>query len=174
MVGQNGFQRNGQARRPRLLQQTAEAWPSLDLYGRFEQSVALVLTIVVSGVIVVAVLHLVLTEVRDLFFRPLGTVEHASFQTIFGMIMTVLIAMEFNHTIVSIFQRKGSIVQLRTVILIALLAMVRKFIIIDATSLDPLTVIAVAIAVLVLGTVYWMVREQDRRRALDRAESNGA
>lgn len=81
----------------------------------------------------------------------------------------MLIALEFNHTILSILRRKESIVQLRTVILIALLAMARKFIIIDFTALEPLTVIALAIAVLAVGLVYWLVREQDRRQADDEA-----
>jgi uncharacterized membrane protein (DUF373 family) len=148
-----------------LFQETAEAWPSLGIYQRFEQAVALVLTLLISGVIVVATAHLVLVEVRDYLLNPFVPVDAASFQSIFGMIMTVLIALEFNHAIMSILHRKESIVQLRTVILIALLAMARKFIIIDFTGLEPLAVLALAFAVLALGLVYWLVREQDRREA---------
>ena len=51
--------------RLRLFQETADAWPSLGIYERFEQAVALVLTFLISGVIVVATAHLVLAEVRD-------------------------------------------------------------------------------------------------------------
>jgi uncharacterized membrane protein (DUF373 family) len=148
-----------------LFQETAEAWPSLGIYQRFEQAVALVLTLLISGVIVVATAHLVLVEVRDYLLNPFVPVDAASFQSIFGMIMTVLIALEFNHAIMSILHRKESIVQLKTVILIALLAMARKFIIIDFTGLEPLAVLALAFAVLALGLVYWLVREQDRREA---------
>ena len=148
-----------------LFQETAEAWPSLGIYQRFEQAVALVLTLLISGVIVVATAHLVLVEVRDYLLNPFVPVDAASFQSIFGMIMTVLIALEFNHAIMSILHRKESIVQLKTVILIALLAMARKFIIIDFAGLEPLAVLALAFAVLALGLVYWLVREQDRREA---------
>jgi uncharacterized membrane protein (DUF373 family) len=95
-----------------LFQETAEAWPSLGIYQRFEQAVALVLTLLISGVIVVATAHLVLVEVRDYLLNPLAPVDAASFQSIFGMIMTVLIALEFNHAIMSILHRKESIVQL--------------------------------------------------------------
>src|ERR1700704_3156699 len=128
------------ARRFRLFEETTEAWPNLGIYQRFEQAVALVLTLLISGVIVVATAHLVLVEVRDYLLNPFAPVDAASFQFIFGMIMTVLIALEFNHAIMSILHRKESIVQLRTVILIALLAMARKFIIIDFTGLEPLLV----------------------------------
>jgi uncharacterized membrane protein (DUF373 family) len=157
-----------------LLRETAEAWPSLGIYQRFEQAVALVLTFLISGVIVVAIAQLVLVEAQDLFLNPLAPVDVTIFQSIFGMIMTVLIALEFNHTIMSILHRKDSIVQLRTVILIALLAMARKFIIIDFTGLEPLAVFGLASAVLALGLVYWLVRDEDRREAEHEANSTAA
>jgi uncharacterized membrane protein (DUF373 family) len=91
--------------------------------------------------------------------------EQGVFQAIFGMVMTVLIALEFNHSVVSVLERKNNIVQVRTVVLVALLALVRKFIIIDATKVEPVTIIGLAAAVLALGTVYWLVRENERRGA---------
>lgn len=157
-----------------LFQETADAWPSLGIYQRFEQAVALVLTFLISGVIVVATAHLVLAEVRDYLLNPFAPVDAASFQSIFGMIMTVLIALEFNHAIMSILHRKESIVQLRTVILIALLAMARKFIIIDFIGLEPLAVLGLACAVLALGLVYWLVRDQDRREVANEKNSTAA
>ena len=135
---------------------------------------ALVLTFLISGVIVVATAHLVLAEVRDYLLNPFAPVDAASFQSIFGMIMTVLIALEFNHAIMSILHRKESIVQLRTVILIALLAMARKFIIIDFIGLEPLAVLGLACAVLALGLVYWLVRDQDRREVANEKNSTAA
>jgi uncharacterized membrane protein (DUF373 family) len=102
-----------------------------------------------------------------LVLNLIDPVEHAAFQAIFGMILTVLIAMEFNHSILAILRRKHSIVQLRTVINIALLAMARKFVIIDVANVEPLIVIGLAFAVLALGCVYWLVREQDRRESED-------
>ena len=79
------------ARRFRLFEETTEAWPNLGIYQRFEQAVALVLTLLISGVIVAATAHLVLVEVRDYLLNPLAPMDAASFQSIFGMIMTVLI-----------------------------------------------------------------------------------
>jgi uncharacterized membrane protein (DUF373 family) len=87
------------------------------------------------------------------------------FQTVFGMIMTVLIALEFKHSMLGVLERRHSVIQVRTVVLIALLALVRKFIIIDATKTEPLTLIGLSLAVLALGGVYWLVREQDDRKA---------
>jgi uncharacterized membrane protein (DUF373 family) len=146
-----------------IFQKTTGTWPSLDLYGRFEQAVALVLILLISGVIVAAVGHLIFEVVRDVFFDLLAPIDGVIFQEIFAMVMTVLIALEFNHTILSILQRKASVVQLRTVILIAILAMARKFIILDIKAAEPLVVIGLAIAALALGCVYWLVGSRDGR-----------
>ncbi len=150
------------AGRFRWLPETADHWRNLSLYARFEQAVALVLTLLVSGVILVALVDLVVAIARNLLLPGVSVFDHAVFQGVFGMIMTVLIAMEFNHTILSILHRKRSIVQLRTVILIALLALARKFIIIDLSDATPTTIMALGFAVLCLGTVYWLIRQQDQ------------
>ena len=92
--------RTGQEkRRLRLFRETAEAWPGLGLYERFEQAVALALTFLVSCVILVAIAHLVSAVGVNLFFNLLVPLDHAVFQDIFGKILTALIALELNHTI---------------------------------------------------------------------------
>ena len=60
-------------------------------------------------------------------------------------------------------ERQRGVVQVRTVILIALLAIVRKLMIIDLSSADALQLLALAAAIVALGSVYWLVRDQDRR-----------
>jgi hypothetical protein len=52
-------------------------------------------------------------------------------------------------------------------VLIALLALVRKFSI-NATKTEPMTLIGQALAALAPGGIYWLVREQDHRKACDR------
>ena len=87
------------------------------------------------------------------------------FQAIFGMIVTVLIALEFNHTLLGVLERRQSIVQVRTVVLIALLAIARKFLILDLKEAEHTTLLGLAGAALALGGVYWLVGDQDRREA---------
>jgi len=54
-----------------------------------------------------------------------------------AVIMTVLIALEFNHTLQDVLARERGIIQARTVVLIALLALARKVIIIDLYATAP-------------------------------------
>ena len=51
----------------------------------------------------------------------------------------------------------------RSIILIGMLATVRKFIVLDLARVDALELFAIAAAILALGVVYWLVRDQDRR-----------
>ena len=85
------------------------------------------------------------------------------FQAIFGMIFAVLIALEFKRSLLVVAERQSNVVQVRTVVLIALLAMLRKLIIIDPSSTNALQVMALSSGILALGAVYSLVRHQDRQ-----------
>jgi uncharacterized membrane protein (DUF373 family) len=75
----------------------------------------------------------------------------------------VIIALEFKRTLVLVTERTESVVQVRAVILIALLAIIRKLIILDISPGDAPQLLALAVATLSLGGVYWLVRDQDSR-----------
>jgi uncharacterized membrane protein (DUF373 family) len=79
------------------------------------------------------------------------------FQSIFGMVLTVLIALEFKHTLLVVKHHRRAIVQVRAVVLIALLALVRRFIILDLYQTTPSVIAALAGAALALGVVFWLV-----------------
>jgi uncharacterized membrane protein (DUF373 family) len=149
----------------RLLSETRGAWPGLSVYERFEQVVSLVLSLLVSVLIVSALIHLAFRMAVLILYDLTDPAEQEVFQSVFGMVMTLLIALEFNHSILGVLQRRHGIVQLRTVVLIALLALVRKFIIIDIAHVPPATILGLAASVLALGGVYWLARDQDRRQA---------
>ncbi|MBL1376498.1 phosphate-starvation-inducible PsiE family protein [Zobellella sp. CGMCC 1.18722] len=135
----------------------------MSVYERFEQVVAIVLSLVVASVIVLALLQLVIRIVPLLLSGTLDPLEHDVFQTLFGMIMTLLIAMEFKHSIILVAFRRSSIIQVKTVVLIALIALSRKFVILDTSTTAASTIAALAGATLVLGVVYWLLRERDDR-----------
>ena len=138
-------------------------WMLLTFYERFEQVVILILTGLIAIVIVFAVWNLGL-KIFHAVLSPqnFDPTDYSVFQAIFGAIFTVIIALEFKRSLLVVAQRQESIVQVRTVILIALLAIVRKVIILDLASTEALQLFALAAAILALGAVYWLVRDQDR------------
>lgn len=144
-------------------------WPLMSFYERFEMIVAIILSLIVTLIITLALMQLVVRVVPLLLTGSLDPLDHGVFQNLFGMIMTMLIAMEFKHSIIRVAQRKDSIVQVKTVILISLIALARKFVILDIKETDASTIAALAAATLVLGVVYWLLRERDDRVANRRA-----
>lgn len=137
---------------------TRKEWDAMTLYQRFEQLVSWVLTLAISAVIVVALVRLVHDVVDVLVIRALIPLEHQMFQQIFGAIMTLLIALEFGHSILHASGRSWSVIQVSTVILIALLAVTRKLIILDISHSSTLTLLALGATVLALGAAYWLLR----------------
>jgi len=135
----------------------------LTLYQKFEHAVILILTGLISLVVALAVWNLVLKILVSIISCGFDPTDYAVFQALFGMIFTVIIALEFKRSLLVVAERRHGIVQVRTVILLALLAIVRKLIIIDLATTEAAQLFALSAAILSLGAVYWLVRDQDRR-----------
>jgi uncharacterized membrane protein (DUF373 family) len=145
-------------------------WGVLSAYQRFESMVAYTITMVIGLVILVALYRLIVNVADALVLRTLNPLEHTVFQVMFGDIMTLLIALEFNHTLQYVIARERGIIQTKIVILIALLALARKVIVIDLHTTAPATVAALAALALSLGVTDWLIRQGDD--AADAAHSN--
>ena len=134
-------------------------WDLVTYYQRFESAVACVLTIVIALIVLVALYRLCVGVVVALLFRAVDPLEHAVFQSIFGEIMTLLIALEFNHTLRYIVTKHQSVIQTKVVLLIALLAVARKFIILDMHETTPGVLLGLAAITLALGVTYRLMRD---------------
>ena len=159
-------------------------WKTLSLYERFEQTVVSLLTLVIALIIALATWQLLLHAIRLVESHMVDPADSQVFQGLFGMVLTVLIALEFKHTLLVVKHHRRAIVQVRAVVLIALLALVRRFIILDLYQTTPSVVAALAGSALALGVVFWLVGnytspEEDRLQeqssryaAADGAKSN--
>jgi uncharacterized membrane protein (DUF373 family) len=116
-------------------------WRLLTFYQKFEHAVILVLSGLISIVVALAVWNLVLKVVATIVLSGgFDPTDYSVFQAIFGMIFTIIIALEFKRSLLVVAERRHSVVQVRTVVLFALSG-----------------------AILALGGVFWLVRDQDRR-----------
>jgi len=136
-------------------------WGTFSIYEKFEHLIITLLTVVIAAIVGVATWQLILHTFNLVRGRLLDPRDAQVFQTVFGMVLTVLIAMEFKHSLLIVLHQQRDIVQIRSVVLIALLAMVRKFIILDIYQTQPAVVLALAGASLSLGIVFWLVRNQE-------------
>ena len=147
-----------------LLKKLRKEWSALNIYEQFEQVIALTLGLFIEVIIVLSLIRLFILALPLLLGGVLDPLAPHDFYKLFGMIMTVLIAMEFKHSIIRVALRKDSIIQVKTVILIALLALGRKFIILDSSKTDAATIASFSAGLLALGIVYWLMRERDDRQ----------
>jgi uncharacterized membrane protein (DUF373 family) len=127
--------------------------------------VVTILTFVIAVIVVLAAWQLLLHALK-LVFTNTGNADPQEFQSVFGMVLTVLIALEFKHTLLVVKHHRRAIVEVRAVVLIALLALVRRFIILDLYQASPGIIAALAGAIVALGAVFWLVgihqpREQE-------------
>ena len=136
-------------------------WRVMTFYERFEQIVLMILSFIITLVIVFALLQLLLNVYSIVITGVLNPMDYKIFQVIFGMIMTLLIAMEFKHSIIKVLERQSHIIQVKSILLLALLALARKFIIINMEATEPLKLIALSLSVLVLGAVYWLLEQHE-------------
>jgi uncharacterized membrane protein (DUF373 family) len=143
----------------------------LSFYEAFEHAVVLVLTMLIVFVVASATWNLALGVLALVLANQIDPSNQQVFQAVFGMIFTVIMALEFKHSLLVVLARQESVVRVRSIVLIALLAVARKFIILDIKDSTPAELFALAAAILALGVVYWLVRDQDGRAA---AVGNGA
>lgn len=147
-------------------------WAVLTVYEKFEQVVVLVVTALIAIVVLFAVWNLIVKVLTAILFSDVfDPSDYAVFQALFGMIFTVIIALEFKRSLLVVADRRHSVVQVRTVILLGLLAIVRKLLILDLNHTEVGQLFGLAAAILALGAVYWLIRDQDRRHGGEAGEN---
>lgn len=143
---------------------TTAKWPKLASYAQFER-IALGSVLLMLGII--TLYAIVFVAIRLLSDLTLGEsfLDKAAMQDTFGLILTIVILLEFNHSIyVALTERSGAI-QARIVVLIVILVIARKLMLRDFEALDFQTLLGFGGLLLALGGLYWLISDGDRRRA---------
>lgn len=153
------------------LWQAYAALRPLTLYQKLEHVAVLVLSGLIAVVVVAALWTLTLRVVRGLVLEgSFDPADYESFQSVFGAMFTVIIALEFKRSILVAVERRDTVFEVRIVVLLALLAILRKFILLDTARTEATTILALSAAVVALGGAYWVLRDQDARFATARAQ----
>jgi uncharacterized membrane protein (DUF373 family) len=142
-------------------------WHELTSYQRFEQVVSRIVMAFVAIVIVYSII-LVAIELAVDFRLGRAFMEQELLQDVFGSILTVLILLEFNHSIAVALKEKTVIVQARTVVLIGILVIVRKIILLDFKAATIEQLAGHAGVALALGALYWLIVVANRHRGAAR------
>jgi uncharacterized membrane protein (DUF373 family) len=147
----------------KILAGLREDWQKLTYYERFEQ---LMLHIILLFISVVSVFMLVLVAMQLVTDFQLGEsfMDKAVLQDTFGSILTILILLEFNHSVAVSIKSKTGAIQVRIIVLISILVVVRKLMLLDYNSVSMQTLLGLSALLLSLGLLYWLITEGQRRR----------
>ena len=148
----------------KMIDRYMKIWRELGFYERFEQVAAIFLSMLVSIIVFFACIQIAI-EVYDLVILKDDLTAPETFRNLFAGVLTVLIALEFNHSIVQVIERKQSIVQVRIVVQIAILAVVRKFILLDLSKTEAMVLVGLGVVVFSLAALHWAVKHVEQRNS---------
>jgi uncharacterized membrane protein (DUF373 family) len=132
----------------------------LRIIGSIETLVSKVLSVLMIVVILVAVYDLFIILIQDIINAPVGFFTRTLFE-VFGLFLNILIALELLENITAYLRKH--VIQVELVIVTSLIAVARKFIILDLQKTGGIDLIGLAIAILGLSISYWIIRNAKPR-----------
>src|SRR6516162_7911488 len=133
-----------------------KSWKDLTPYGLFERITSLVVMFFVS-VIIVYSLILMAIDLYEQFWLGLAFIESESLRDVFGSILTILILIEFNHSIVVAISTKSGVLQARPIVLITILVIARKVILLDFKTATFEQLIGIGALAIAFGLLFWLI-----------------
>jgi len=133
------------------------------LYIGFELVVSVVLLIFVSLIIVYSLAVLAAT-LFDEFASGIHFIEAAALKDTFGLVLSILILVEFNHSIALGIRRRSGVLQVRVIILITIIVIARKLILTDYATAHIETLLGLGGLSLSLGLLYWLLSHAAAQR----------
>jgi uncharacterized membrane protein (DUF373 family) len=137
-------------------------------YEGFEQLILSVLVFIISIIILYSLILVIITLADD-FRAGVVYMETGAMKDTFGLILTVIILIEFNHSIVLAIRQRSGAVQVRIIVLITIIVLARKLVLLDYTTTNVETLLGLGGLALSLGGLYWLIsdRDQPRRSSVD-------
>jgi uncharacterized membrane protein (DUF373 family) len=134
-------------------------WKEMAPYEIFEQITSRVVMFFVSIIIVYSLIMLAI-ELYEQFGLGVAFIESESLRDVFGSILTILILIEFNHSIVVAISKKSGILQARPIVLITILVIARKVILLDFNTATSEKVLAISALAVAFGLLYWLMMDR--------------
>ncbi len=128
--------------------------------GQIEGIVSKVLSVAMIVVILVTVIDLGIVLYRSLLITDSTGFFKTTLTEIFGLFLSVLIALEILENITAYIRRH--VVQVELVIATALTAVGRKLIILDLEKVSGVSLVGLALAIIALSLSYYIVRSVHR------------
>jgi uncharacterized membrane protein (DUF373 family) len=127
----------------------------------FQQFIVGILAAMIALVILLATADVVLDLFKDIVFNPprylIGVDELLG---IFGHFLIILLGFELLETVMAYL--RDDVIHVEVVLIVALIALARKVIVLEASTVSGLTMIGVGFLILSIAASYWLVVEMLR------------
>ena len=133
-----------------------QRWDSLTGYERFEQIASRLVMLLISVVIVYSLFLISISLFKQITLDT-AFPDTTALKDVFGSILTVLILIEFNHSIATALAQRSGVLQARYVILITILVIARKVILLDFSTASFETLLGISAIALGFGLLYWLI-----------------
>jgi uncharacterized membrane protein (DUF373 family) len=133
------------------------------IYHLFEQISFSIIIVFVVLVVIDSLIFIAIKLGQD-FIADLAFRESVILKDAFAPLLTVIILLEFNHSIIAAMRARSGAIQVRIVVIIAIIVVARKIILLDYNSAGIETFLGIAGMLLALGVLYWLIGDADRRR----------
>ena len=144
-------------------------WKRFLTYETFERVAARIVMFFIS-IIIVYSLILMAIALFDQFRLSPAFLETDSLRDVFGSLLTILIMIEFNHSIAVAISTRAGILQARPILLITILVIARKVILLDFTTATFEQLVGIGAIALAFGLLFWLINA--RATGLPQSKAN--
>ena len=136
-------------------------WKQFLTYEMFERVASRIVMLFISIIIVYSLILMAITLVDHFRLNP-TYLDTESLRDVFGSILTILILIEFNHSIAFAISSRSGILQARTIVLIAILVIARKVILLDFATATFEQMLGIGAVALAFGLLFWLIGARSR------------
>ncbi len=131
----------------------------MEIIGKVERIIAITLLALMGVVVTSGALEVAWVVFHDLFQPPGIFIGVEDLFDIFGLFLMVLIGLELMTSIEMYL--KDNTIHAELMFLVALTAVARKVVILDAKTMDPMTVFSIAALVIALSGGYFFIKKSN-------------
>ena len=131
-------------------------WKQFLTYETFERVASRIVMIFIAIIIVYTLILMAMTLFDQIKFSP-AYIDTDSLRDVFGSILSILILIEFNHSIALAISRRSGVLQARPIVLITIMVIARKVILLDFSTATFEQLIGISGIAIAFGLLYWLI-----------------
>ena len=131
-------------------------WKQFLTYEFFERTASRIVMFFIAIIIVYTLILMAITLFDQIKFSP-AYIDTDSLKEVFGSILTILILIEFNHSIALAISKRLGVLQARPIVLITILVIARKVILLDFATATFEQMIGIGAIALAFGLLFWLI-----------------